>query len=726
MPHPAVDAVTQDAAGFLWIGTPAGLARYDGYHFRSYLPDRSDPGAPAGVEALVPDPTGKLWVGTPSSGLLCLDQSTETFRAWHADPAGRTGPRSATVVALARAPNGILWVGGDGGLDSFDPATGSFERADLGDSSRAPPRVEAILVDREQAVWAATVNGLYRRPPAEKEFQPVVPGGTEDFGSRRFFSLYEDTAARIWIGSVDRVFVLSPQRRLVRTYASSNLASALAPGEQWGIIEVTPGVFWIACYDGGISIVDEVAQRVRRIAIDRADPNGLTPGDVWQFFRDRSGLIWIANGPGGLLAHNPVNRGLYRLSSSDKHLGAGDIGARAVTAASDGALWLGGSDRVVRLDPQAGISTPFTVPNHASVQTMQSSPDETLWIGTMKGLCRLAPHGRGVECRHGPEEDLGRIFSLLAWHGTLWVGTSSGLALFDERSRAITHYQHGDSEKTLSNDFVTVLFSDRKGRLWAGTRNGLNRIDPHTGNVVRFMHDSRNSNSLGTGAVTSIVEDRRGRIWAGAVGGSLNILTERGDGEVDVRHLGVAEGLPEHVDALAVGANGQIWASTTNALVRIDPDNFQARVVGPAEGVQEIEFWAGAVATSPGGVIFFAGTHAVTVIAPGASTPWSYSPPLVVTAIKVGGRTISSGGWRRGSILNLSAGARDITTEFASLDYSAPDTLRYAYKLDGYDREWIAADSLHRLATYTNLSPGAYKLRVRGTNRLGEWSSSAI
>ena len=90
--HPAVDAVTQDGAGFIWVGTPAGLARYDGYRFRNYQPNRGDPDAPAGVEALVSDPAGRIWIGTPSSGLLCLDESTETFRAWRPDPSGRTGP----------------------------------------------------------------------------------------------------------------------------------------------------------------------------------------------------------------------------------------------------------------------------------------------------------------------------------------------------------------------------------------------------------------------------------------------------------------------------------------------------------------------------------------------------------------------------------------------------------------------------------------------------------
>src|SRR4051794_23872413 len=142
LPHPAVYAVAQDAAGFLWVGTPGGLARYDGYQFKTFRD--------AGVQALVADPRGMLWIGTPSSGLASFDLATERFRIWR-------GPRSATVIALARAADGRVWVGGDRGLDLFDPKTGSFQSTEL------TARVEAILVDREQTVWVATVNGLYCR-----------------------------------------------------------------------------------------------------------------------------------------------------------------------------------------------------------------------------------------------------------------------------------------------------------------------------------------------------------------------------------------------------------------------------------------------------------------------------------------------------------------------------------------------------------------------------------
>jgi diguanylate cyclase (GGDEF)-like protein len=656
LPHPAVYAVAQDPTGFLWVGTPGGLARYDGYQFRAYRD--------VGVQALLADPHGKLWIGTPSSGLASFDLATERFQTW------RTG-RSASVIALALAPDGRLWVGGDSGLDLFDPTTGTFQRTEL------TARVEAIRVDHEQAVWVATVNGLYCRRAGK--FERIRDGA--------FYSLYEDASRNLWIGSAGAVLILEQNRAHTIPLA----------GEQWGIIEVTPGIFWVAAYDGGISIVDAATQRVRRMVVDRGNPGGLTPGDVWQFFRDRSGLIWVANGPGGLLAHNPLNRGIYELVSRDK---TGDIGARTVAAAPDGALWLGGADNVVRLDPRSGASTSFKVPGQRKVQTLHSGASGTLWIGTVQGICRLRANQTTIECPSGFYADAGRVFAIVETGDTLWAGTGAGVAALDERDGTVSRYQ-------LSNDFVWVLYADREGNIWAGTSNGVNRIDPRTRRVTRFVHDPKNPHSLGLGTVSSIVQDRRGRIWVATVGGPLHVLA--GD---DVRRIPNTQNLAE----IAEGTDGHLWASVNSVVVNIDPDTLHTRTLGPAEGVQEREFWTRAVSTSPDGTMFFAGTDGVTVIAPDASAEWTYVPPLAVTSMPK----------HHGSTIDLPAGERDIAVEFAALDYSAPEALRYAYTLDGYNRGWIDADAAHRVAAYTNLAPGNYTLRVRATNRLGIWSSNTI
>jgi diguanylate cyclase (GGDEF)-like protein len=125
--------------------------------------------------------------------------------------------------------------------------------------------------------------------------------------------------------------------------------------------------------------------------------------------------------------------------------------------------------------------------------------------------------------------------------------------------------------------------------------------------------------------------------------------------------------------------------------------------------------------------VFFGGLDGITVVAPDASSDWTYAPPLVATALRLGRRDVPVVAVNRGgATVDLPADARDISVEFSALDYSAPQALHYEYRLDGYDADWIHADATHRIATYTNLSPGNYTLEVRGTNRLGVWSSHEL
>lgn len=129
LPAPDVEALAQDSLGFIWVGMQGGLARFSGYRFQSFVPDARNPKAlpDANIETIVPDSSGDLWLGTGSRGLVHYDALTETFRTWRADPRGRAGPRSTTVNAIAREKDGSLWVGGDAGLDRFDPGSGTFE-----------------------------------------------------------------------------------------------------------------------------------------------------------------------------------------------------------------------------------------------------------------------------------------------------------------------------------------------------------------------------------------------------------------------------------------------------------------------------------------------------------------------------------------------------------------------------------------------------------------------
>ncbi len=726
LPEAAVMSVAQDRAGFVWVGTQGGLARYDGYHYHDFIPNPGDPKAlPDGyIRTIRPDDGDGLWIGSSSDGLVHYDAMSEQFHTWRPGGAAGAGPRSASVDAIADAGDGALWIGGDGGLDRFDTRGGTFAPFALA-ARGAQPVVWSVLVDRTGAVWAAAQTGLYVRPAGSDRFRAFALPGP----ARSVYALTEDRRGNLWAGSVNAVFELDGARHVARVLRSDPAdRNSLAPGQQWSVAEMTPGVMWIGT-DDALTIVDEGDGLVRRIAADTANPGGLTSGRVLQFLRDRSGLVWIADHVGGLLLYNPAGRGLHEISATRPDLGLVDQGAVAVDALPGGALWVGGfSGRLVDLNLRTARTQVFVMPNRSAVQVLATGADRTLWIGTTVGLCRLVPDAAQPVCSAPPSALSGAsIYALLEDRGRLWIGGSTGLLVDDLRSGRVEPFPRAGTTEPFSNNQVRALYLDRERRLWVGTENGLNRIDPD-GRIARFVFVAGVADSIGPGGVAAILEDRRGRIWVGANGGPLNVLQLDPSGTVHVRHLGVADGLPhDNVDGIAEDARGRIWVSTDKGIALIDPDTMRARGLGPADGVTDGAYWAGTESQADDGTMFFGGLDGVTAIAPDATASWTYQPPVVVTALHIGRRSVPLGDVNaRQASIEIPADARDVTVEFAALDYSAPQALRYQYRLTGYDREWVDTDATHRIATYTHLAPGRYTLEIRGSNRIGTWSDRAL
>ena len=726
---PIVLDIAADSSGFIWLGTEGGLVRYDGYRFRMFSADSENPHALPNdwVNALLADPSGGLWIGTGSGGLVHFDAATEMFRTWRRDPNGRVGPRSSAVFALSLQPGAILLVGGDGGLDRFDARSGAFTPIKIVSRAGVDPTVFSLLTDSQGTTWVGTGRGLYYRRRSERRFTRFDLGSR---GAPPIRSLYEDDERRLWAGSENAVYAIDATRSRVRAFVSSPDDSAtLAPGAQMALLEVRPGSLWVGGY-GGLSIVDTQTNRVRRVEPDADFTGGFQGGRVFALYRDPSGLVWLG-GDAGTSLHNPQSSGLHVLSATKLGLGPSGVnGARSV-ALSNGRLWAGGSlGRLVALDSRTSTMTALTVPNQLVVRQLSPAKNGELWLTAgFRALCALDTTRLDVACPAGPPEFAGEpAFEVLDTASTLFLGTyNDGLLAQDKATGRITHYRRGDAPNTLTNGIVSSLLRDRKGRIWVGTYGGLNVIDAHGRVVKRYVSVPGDASSIGSGLITSLHEDRSGRIWASANGGPLNVLVPQPDGSMRIRRLSRADGLPsENVDSIGEDARGRIWAATDDGVAVFDGASLRARALGFIDGVGESGYWADAVAEDKDGTIFFGGADGITVIAPNASAPWTYAPPLVVTELTVGGRRISAWDLNQGRPLDLPADARAFSATYAALDYSDPGSVQYAYKLDGFDRDWIRTDTEHREVSYTNLPPGNYTLLVRATNRLGVWSTHSL
>jgi diguanylate cyclase (GGDEF)-like protein len=748
-------ALAEDAEGFLWVGTENGLARWDGYQFRLYKSDPSRPGSlpDSFIKTLHTDGAGRLWIGTSSGGLARYDNEHDRFVTY---PAGRDGLSHVNVRGIEDDGAGGLWVGTDGGLDHLNPGTGTILH--LRHDERVPgslpdSRVRTLLRDRSGALWIGTLTGLVRRESGTARLVPIVLPTPDGKGASPW-SFYEASDGRIWIGTLrNGAYVIEPKGTIARAVHETDArGSTLETEGVHAIVEVRNGTLWLGTLGHGIVEIDAASSQTRRIRHDPTLPQSLTDDTVQALHKDRSGLIWICTDR-AISRHDPQQPGVYTVfGASSRQDGISENNVDAVLELPDGRIWIGLDARGIEvLDPSGGrIAALRPDPSHPAnalpndyVNAFAATPSGDVFVGTEQGLYRVnrsaAKRSEAARVDVAGHDPTAGVWTLLLDHNVLWVGGLEGLWPLSLNGADGARALSPASITGLTDERVTVIAAGPGGSLWVGTKNGLNLLDPTSRSVQHILPDPADVSALGAGYITTLLTDRRGRLWVGTLGGGISVLDKLDAGGAARFHrLGLAQGLGnDDVNKLLEDVNGRIWASTDNGLALIDPETFAIRTLLRAEGVAITNYWVGAGTATSAGELLFGGVGGLTVVRPDRVTAWSYRPPVVVTDVRIGGRRVPAGRFNTAvggsernpggaEPLSITPGSHSLAVEFSALDYSAPERNRYQYKLEGFDPDWIETESSRRLASYTNLPPGDYSLRLRGSNRDGLWSQTRL
>nr|WP_229259329.1 hybrid sensor histidine kinase/response regulator [Duganella aceris] len=728
-PSPITMSVVQDGDGFIWFGTQTGLGRWDGYRMRNFFFKADDPHSLPGdfIQTLHVDAKGRLWIGTSSDGLAMYDKRHERFVRFAAGPAGLSSPNVGAIASDAR---GGIWVGTAGGLDYLDTARGNA--ISHHPRGAAANQIRALLLDRDGHLWIGSNAGLARRDAASGRVADLpIAGGVDD----AVLSLASNVGGEVVFGTLKSGVGLATSGAGARLLAldqvkDANTAMVLS------LSETLPGVWWAATYGGGI-IEFDASGRSRRIVHRPAIPISLANDRVAALWRDRSGLVWAAN-ERGVDVHNPANRTVETVMDG---VGLPAISAFAFMTDSGGRLWVALADQGIDLiAPDGGRSAGLrpdpsrpdsALPNRLILSMAEAAPQEA-WIGTALGLYRTSGHGSRVARVPLPwDEPLPRIGSIVRQGEILWLGTYSGLLRYDIHANTVQAFRQGPADKGgLSDNRITAMQLGPDGALWIGTRGGVNRFDTSSGEIEQMLPQPGNDGSLPQGFVGALAFDPQGRLWVGTNSGGIGILDGRSaDGARRFRRLDTRAGLPSNsVGALRAGLAGRIWASSSDGIAVIDSATLKVQALGRAEGLVFQPYIVGAVGQTAQSDVVFGTSGGYAVVHPQPPERWRYQPPLVVSSVHLDRTEVPAAPLLApgGAGLSIPPGTRKLEVEVASLDYSASARNRYAFRLDGYDKEWVETDASHRVATYANVAPGRYRLHMRGSNRDGEWSPNEL
>lgn len=690
LPQESILAIAQTPDGYLWLGTQAGLVRFDGVRFRLFDSSNTVAISANMITALFCDRSGTLWIGTAGGGLVRMRAGV--FRSWKV----RDGLSNDFVQSLCEDREGHLWIGTTSGLNRM------FNETFLSSAAQASlqgKEIWSLAAAPAGALWIGTrTDGLYR---LEKGMlHPVVQEGLANV---QIGGIVLDRTGKVWVGTEKGLYC-----RENSAFKLIAMDSQIPSSNIVALLEDRDGNLWLGTRDQGV-----LRFRDGRFS-QFSQQQGLPSAWIYSLFEDREGNLWIGMYDGGL---SRIKDGPVMTWGKAEGLGADMV--MATCAAREGGVWAGLSNGdVIRVTDQSIRS--FSVRDGLTGRAIQAIAEDqagNLWVGTDRGLCRfeasvIDPGQRRIFTRaDGLPDDW--IFAIHTdREGKLWVSARNhGLSLL--RGNRFLNFSKQDG---LADDFVTIIRDRAQGGLWIGTLGGLS-----TYQGGRFTNLT-SQQGLSGDSISAIYEGDDGALWIGTAGSGLNVMVG-----TQLRAFHKKDGIPnETIFQLLPDAEGHLWCGSERGIFRLA--NAGAQSISRQHSIAIMELGIGegmrtltctgipGGARSSDGLLWFPTVKGLSMVNPAASTAPLPAVPVFLEDLSVDGVSVTLG-----DSLQLPPATARLRFQYTGLFLGTPERLRFRYLLEGYDRDWTLAGA-QRFADYTGLPPGDFRFRVMVENGNGLWT----
>lgn len=728
-----VRSIVQDHRGLMWMGTQDGLNCYDGQVIKKYRhnPFDSTTLSHDDITFLYEDSRHHLWVGT-TKGLNRQPVRQNTFQHF---------PQiEGLVTSIVEDKSHTIWVGTSSGLWCLRPQEDKYQHflyrhSEEDAYSLSHDFVGSMALDAEGNLWVGTAKGLNK----------VLTGATVRFENsrNRTLPLYHTDqppthvwSARgkgIWVSTKGQFGLADP-----RTGEWEDLTAALPSQTQLSTVWTDRlGVVWIGTQGNGIfryrfDAATRQLVRLGRFQEDLLAKNGLKSSHITCIYEGREAaedIVWVGTREAGVQLFSRSKNTFHhweRLFSNQNAAGKSYFG---LGTDRRGFLWAGTLSKMYRIDRQTHAIRNYTLPKNTLVETIAEDAQGTLWMGGNAGLLRydrrrdrLIPVALPVF-----DDQKSWVFRIYRDNDQkMWVGTRSYLVKFSSNGPpGIIRDVPAAKNTKIELRNVGAIQKDAHGTLWIGMRDGLVQWPAKGGIAQLFQNNPRDSKSLINNTVLDVHVDAKQRVWVCTTKGLSRVIEAKG--KVTFEHFTEKEGLS---NAFVYGAlsdsQGKLWLTTNGGIVCFDPDKRTFRNYTAQDGLGGGEFNSGGLHQSADGELFFGGNGMLLSCRPSELVPNRHLPKVAITSFKKFEKE-----WDIDSLLALN---KPITMkydenffsfELAALDYTNPTQNRFAYRLEGFDKEWVMAGT-RRYLTFTNLSPGQYTLRVKAANNEGLWNDRDI
>lgn len=716
----AVRKIFQDSKGFLWIATEGGIDRYDGIRFKHYQLDGAQFPSDRKAFCIFEDHAGNLWAGGYTGSLNRFDAATNSFRKIANLPSSLA---KVDLLNICADENGILWLGTNRGLLRYDQAG---NKADLFVPDTDNTLIHSSVKDSQGQLWVGTPAGLLVFDRVSGTFERVFLSSQGNNDSHIIvLSLLEYPSGTLLVGTNLGLYAVNISRRSLDTEVSYAIAHLLPSGgpDINSLFALSNNAILVGVHGGGVAVLDLESKQVEWIRHDPQRPESLAGNLVRDFLLDRSGVLWVADDIAGISKYSldKLSFRLYRNDPFDDRTLSGNY-TRGICEAHDGAIWVCTQfNGLNRVDPVTGISKRYVkaankIPYDETYSVLEDHEGD-VWVGfvTRPGLARLDRNtDRFVSFSLFPSFGVNALFE--DTEGTLWVGTTHGVFEIPRNRRSvIPHPEFLKPVKDLGLDDIQSLLVERNGNLWIG-------LDSHLITVLRSNGAAIDrSSALGTLAPETLLcafLETDNYIWIATKGAGVYQYDRNTN---NIAPLRLKEGLlHQNTYGILQDRKGKLWISSDNGIVKYDPIDQSLVPFSPNQGLQGKEFNRNSYCLTSNGTMYFGGTQGMNGFSP-EFVETKYRPPVVaISGLYVNGVPVAPL-----NQINLNYTQNTLTIELAVLDYNSPDLNQFQVKLEGLNHDWITLSETPQIV-YTNLQPGTYKLRAKGSNSSGVWGEASI
>ena len=725
-----IKSLVQDNDGSLWIGTLAGLSRYDGRTFENFT--KKDGLVEDWITVSYKDSKGDLWFGHWAGGVSKFNSKLKKFESLNLEEY----THFHTITAIKEYQSGFFWIGTEGsGVFIYDPSKNKMFGLNVKDGI-ASSNVFALELDKSGNMWIATDRGI---TICDTKGDISSPTAFVDLTASRGFPSNSITSfaltnkgTEMWVGTGDTgLIVLQIPPGFVNRNAPTLIPSLKIFASTQGlganfvetVCEDSRGNVWAGTLGGGATKITPKNSQNRLQDLDKSilknynTRQGLNYFNVHAIIEDREGNIWIGTDVG-------LNqyRG-ERFQLIDKQDGLNNDIVWASLVDHSGNVWLGTNDGLSCLTYYSVLGTNekrFTVKNYFVQDGLGSNvilslfEDEsnTIWVGTGFGGVSKLVSGASRFQTYSKADGLANdvVYAINSdTKGNIWVGTQQGVSKINPLTKSIRNYT---TEDGLGGDNIYKIFRDSHGSLWFGALGGylsfydgksFTKYDESSGIVHRF--------------ILSINEDKNNNIWFGVYGGGLYKYDGRTFSNFNVKN-GMSTDSPY---AIISDRDGNIWIGNGRGLDKFTIKDSSFFHYGRQEGFLGVEVNPNAVAAAKDGSLWFGTIMGAVKFDPNANYFNAVEPLTKINSLKIFMRDADFPDEGK-----FNYDQNHLTFGFVGISLTNPEKIKYKYKLQGFDSDWSPVPTHHNEAVYSNLPPGEYIFMVMAANNDGTWNKEPV